>query len=472
MDMQLQRPITSGSRQAPDPYDQYLESRGLYRKHTARDASSLFRVIAEQMYDTQMLHYEIRLECVRFMTLKRRIFEKEIPGDFDSYMQDMSKPKTYGTMTELRAMSCLYRRNVILYEPFNMGTSVIFNRRYAENFRVFFNNENHFDSVYDVEYIERAAICQSIAFKLLYQKLFKLPDVSFAVEIMLHPHTFNWDRFNVEFDDKGYMVGAKCKVELPHETEMYTCHVQNISKDKKYGLIFVETIGKKIVVPYESLHPMPPEEYRPWSLPYRYHRQMPRMPLPKFAGKANKSAKWKKSKLFEIEYFESSKCDLIAMQGYMPAENCYHQDVHIQDDEQREHRDPEQNDQNPATEQRDREEPHAQQQHQRTKASRVQPQNSSSSQNQECSGSAAPPPPTQYMNYVPMIPSRPGHLPPPWPASPIALAEEFQFPISGTPHPPPTEVVFICHSVVMLHHHRELLLYRDRIHLCRFLLHR
>ncbi|KMZ08791.1 protein ovarian tumor locus isoform X1 [Drosophila simulans] len=572
MDMQLQRPITSGSRQAPDPYDQYLESRGLYRKHTARDASSLFRVIAEQMYDTQMLHYEIRLECVRFMTLKRRIFEKEIPGDFDSYMQDMSKPKTYGTMTELRAMSCLYRRNVILYEPFNMGTSVIFNRRYAENFRVFFNNENHFDSVYDVEYIERAAICQSIAFKLLYQKLFKLPDVSFAVEIMLHPHTFNWDRFNVEFDDKGYMVrihctdgrvfkldlpmdtncilenyklcnfhstngnqsiiarkggrleiknqeerkasgssgleltdmlpmcpnrlescvrqllddgispfpykvaksmdpnmyrniefdcwndmrkeaklynvyindynfkvGAKCKVELPHETEMYTCHVQNISKDKKYGLIFVETIGKKIVVPYESLHPMPPEEYRPWSLPYRYHRQMPRMPLPKFAGKANKSAKWKKNKLFEIEYFESTKCDLIPMQGYMPAENCYHQDVHIQDDEQRDHRDPEQNDQNPATEQRDREEPQAQQQHQRTKASRVQPQNSSSSQNQECSGSAAPPPPTQYMNYVPMIPSRPGHLPPPWPASPIALAEEFQFPISGTPHPPPTE---------------------------------
>jgi len=74
--MDMQRPITSGSRQAPDPYDQYLESRGLYRKHTARDASSLFRVIAEQMYDTQMLHYEIRLECVRFMTLKRRIFEK------------------------------------------------------------------------------------------------------------------------------------------------------------------------------------------------------------------------------------------------------------------------------------------------------------------------------------------------------------------------------------------------------------
>lgn len=48
----------------------------MYRKHTARDASCLFRVIAEQMYDTQMLHYEVRLECVRFMTRKRRIFEQ------------------------------------------------------------------------------------------------------------------------------------------------------------------------------------------------------------------------------------------------------------------------------------------------------------------------------------------------------------------------------------------------------------
>lgn len=72
----LARPITSGSRQAPDPFDQFLESRNMYRKHTARDASCLFRVIAEQMYDTQMLHYEVRLECVRFMTRKRRIFEQ------------------------------------------------------------------------------------------------------------------------------------------------------------------------------------------------------------------------------------------------------------------------------------------------------------------------------------------------------------------------------------------------------------
>ncbi|EDV35111.2 uncharacterized protein Dana_GF22579 [Drosophila ananassae] len=446
--IQLQRPITSGSRQAPDPYDQYLESRGLYRKHTARDASSLFRVIAEQLYDTQSLHYEIRLECVRFMTQKRRIFEKHIPGDFDSYIQDMAKPKTYGTMTELRAMCCLYRRNAVLFEPYNMGTAVIFKRNYQNDFRVFYNNENHFDSVYKVDYIETAAICQSITFKLLYQMLFKLPDVNFAVESMLHPHTFAWDPFDVVFDHQGYMirikcsdgrifvldlpevtnciledyqlcnfhssrgiqsrnrrnskrdlkqlqdqpqdqdvsgnmveetqdrlhmcsnkmvscvrqllddgitpfpykvaksldpnmyrniefdcwndirkeakrynaycndynfkVGAKCRVELEHELEMLTCHIQKISHDKASCLIFLEKLGKKILVPYDSLHPVPPDEFRPWTMPYRYQRPMNRLPhMTKFGNKAGgnhtKMAKWKKNKpvFEEAQFYEA-----------------------------------------------------------------------------------------------------------------------------------------------------------------------
>ncbi|XP_044316975.1 protein ovarian tumor locus isoform X2 [Drosophila rhopaloa] len=526
MDMQTQRPITSGSRQAPDPYDQYLESRGLYRKHTARDASSLFRVIAEQMYDTQMLHYEIRLECVRFMTLKRRIFEKDIPGDFDSYMQDMSKPKTYGTMTELRAMSCLYRRNVILYEPYNMGTSVIFNRRYPENFRVFFNNENHFDSVYKVDYIETAAICQSIAFKLLYQQLFKLPDVSFAVEIMLHPHSFDWDKFDVQFNDQGYMVRIQCSdgrsftLDLPENTNcilenfmlcnfhstngsqsnnsrkggrreskqqddrklqghepndqlpmcpnrLESCVRQllddgitpfpykvaksmdpymyrniefdcwnDIRKEAKRYNVYVNDYNFK--VPYESMHPLPPEEYRPWALPFRYQRQMNRVTLPKFVGKSNKISKWKKNKVFEMgQYFEPSKCDLMPMQGYIPMENCYQEVHHHQEEEQRHQRDPDQHDQNPVEEQREREDPQKQQQ-QRSKGTKPQRVNSNSNQNQESPISAAPPP-AQYMNYLPLLAGRPGQPPPAWPSSPLALSEEFPFHMPGPPHPPPAE---------------------------------
>ncbi|KAH8327443.1 deubiquitinase otu isoform X1 [Drosophila kikkawai] len=536
MMMRLQRPITSGSRQAPDPYDQYLESRCLYRKHTARDASSLFRAIAEQMYDTQMLHYEVRLECVRFMTQKRRIFEKDIHGDFDSYMIDMSKPKTYGTMTELRAMCCLYRRNVILFEPYNMGSSVIFNRRYSDNFRVFYNNENHFDSVYKVEYIEKAAICQSIAFKLLYKMLFKLPDVNFAVESMLHPHTFEWDACDEEFDNKGYMIhlqasdGRKFKLDLPEHTncilENYKlCNFHRIAgnqsnsngrrpggarRDSKSQLDhdssgnngsgssdimhmcpnrlvscvrqllddgitpFPYKVAKSLdpfmyrniefdcwndirkeakrynayandynfKVPYESLHPVPPDEFRPWTLPYRYQRQMQhhRMQLSKVASKPSKMAKWKKTKLFEIgQYFEPRKVVLGPMQGYVPLDNCYRGVA--QNGEQR---DPEQQNHgvdHSQREQSQREGPQKPRQ-QRTKELRVSRQISNApSHSHDSAASAALPPPTHFMNYLPIM--SPGHhgdpAPPSWPASPVAISEELQYPLAGPPPPPPAD---------------------------------
>ncbi|KAH8362444.1 hypothetical protein KR200_009735 [Drosophila serrata] len=578
MAMMMRRPITSGSRQAPDPYDQYLESRCLYRKHTARDASSLFRAIAEQMYDTQMLHYEVRLECVRFMTQKRRIFEKDIRGDFDSYMIDMSKPKTYGTMTELRAMCCLYRRNVILFEPYNMGTSVIFNRRYTDNFRVFYNNENHYDSVYKVEYIEKAAICQSITFKLLYKMLFKLPDVNFAVESMLHPLTFEWNTCDEEFDNKGYMirlqcsdgrkfqldlpeytncilenfklcnfhsiagnqnninsrkagggkrelksqpdhdstgnngsgssdimhmcpnrlvscvrqllddgitpfpykvaksldpfmyrniefdcwndirkeakrynayandynfkVGAKCRVEMEHAFELSTCHIQMIFRDKTHCLVFVEKIGKKLLVPYESLHPLPPDEFRPWSLPYRYQRHMHnhRMQLPKFMGKPNKMPKWKKTKLFQVgQYFEPTKCDLPPMPGYLPLENCYREVA--QNDEQR---GLDQQDHGLTQDQREQSHREGTQKprQQRPKELGAQRQiANTSSHGHESAASAALPPSTHFMNYLPMMSS--GHsgdqAPAPWPASPLTITEDFQYPMGGPPPPPPAD---------------------------------
>lgn len=46
-----------------------------------------------------------------------------------------------------------------------------------------------------------------------------------------------------------FQVGAKCRVELEHELEMLTCHIQKISHDKASCLIFLEKLGKKILVP-------------------------------------------------------------------------------------------------------------------------------------------------------------------------------------------------------------------------------
>jgi OTU domain-containing protein 4 len=37
------------------PMDQWLESQGYYRKHTARDGSCLFRAVSEQVFKDNLL---------------------------------------------------------------------------------------------------------------------------------------------------------------------------------------------------------------------------------------------------------------------------------------------------------------------------------------------------------------------------------------------------------------------------------
>lgn len=55
----------------------------------------------------------------------------------------------------------IFRRNVFLFEPFNLGNYFNEYRSYfKEVFRVFYTPERHFDSVFTSDYIQEAAICQ------------------------------------------------------------------------------------------------------------------------------------------------------------------------------------------------------------------------------------------------------------------------------------------------------------------------
>lgn len=105
----MERAFSSGSRQAPDPIDQFLEGHNYYRKHTARDASCLFRVISEQIYDSQLHHLAIREMCVSYMRKHWQFFQRLVERDFDEYLDDMSKSKTYGTLLELQAAGRLFQ---------------------------------------------------------------------------------------------------------------------------------------------------------------------------------------------------------------------------------------------------------------------------------------------------------------------------------------------------------------------------
>lgn len=183
------RLFAAGSRQAPDPYDQFLEQKGFYRKHTARDASCLFRVISEQVYGTQQHHFKIRDDCVSFMRKNNKMFENEIKKNYFEYVEEMAMRKTYGTLVELRVMGHRYKKNVMLFSAFNTGNYFVKEQEYEGCLNVFFTPEKHFDSIFAVEYIENLAFTQGCCFELLYEKVYGIPDVMYAVEQMLHdPH--------------------------------------------------------------------------------------------------------------------------------------------------------------------------------------------------------------------------------------------------------------------------------------------
>lgn len=180
------RQFASGSRQAPDPYDQFLEREGYYRKHVARDATCLFRTFSEQVFDVQMYHGKVRMDCIRWMRKKSEEYSKKISGDLDEYITEMSKLRSYGSFIELHALAHAYRRNVLLFEPYNLGTWFVKDDRYQQAVLVFFSPEKHFDSIFPITFIQNAAYCQALVYEILYVNVFKLPDVMYSVERMLH----------------------------------------------------------------------------------------------------------------------------------------------------------------------------------------------------------------------------------------------------------------------------------------------
>ena len=103
------RPFATGSKPGPDAVDHYLEEKGFYRKHTARDASSLFRVISEQVFDVQNYHEKIRQDCAAFMEDHSKEYQNEVDKNFYNYVSHLRRPRTHGSLLELKVMARMYR---------------------------------------------------------------------------------------------------------------------------------------------------------------------------------------------------------------------------------------------------------------------------------------------------------------------------------------------------------------------------
>uniref|UniRef100_A0A8D0EUP5 ubiquitinyl hydrolase 1 n=1 Tax=Strix occidentalis caurina TaxID=311401 RepID=A0A8D0EUP5_STROC len=139
--------------------DGYLRSQGLYRKRVAKDGSCLFRAVAEQVLHSQSRHIDVRMACVDYLRKNREKFEA------------VSIFEWVGQV-EISALSLMYKKDFIIYREPNASPSHVTENGFSDKVLLCFSNGNHYDIVYPIEYSEKAALCQSLLYELLYEKVF------------------------------------------------------------------------------------------------------------------------------------------------------------------------------------------------------------------------------------------------------------------------------------------------------------
>ncbi|XP_018530205.1 putative bifunctional UDP-N-acetylglucosamine transferase and deubiquitinase ALG13 isoform X2 [Lates calcarifer] len=157
--------------------DEYLSSLRLYRKMVARDASSLFRAVSEQLYYSQNYHQRIRQDCANFMRANRCNFEPFVEGSFEKYLERLEDPKETVGQVEIRALSQLYRRCFLIYRYPGKPATVISEDDYVDKVMLCCSINGHYDIVYQRSYPASAALCQSLLYELLYTQVFGVEEV-------------------------------------------------------------------------------------------------------------------------------------------------------------------------------------------------------------------------------------------------------------------------------------------------------
>ncbi|XP_063271432.1 OTU domain-containing protein 4 isoform X3 [Prinia subflava] len=163
--------------------DRYLRSQGLYRKKVAKDGSCLFRAVAEQVLHSQSRHIDVRMACVDYLRKNREKFEAFIEGPFEDYLKSLENPQEWVGQVEISALSLMYKKDFIIYQEPNASPSRVTENGFSDKVLLCFSNGNHYDIVYPIEYAEKAALCQSLLYELLYEKVFDVDVKKIVAEL-------------------------------------------------------------------------------------------------------------------------------------------------------------------------------------------------------------------------------------------------------------------------------------------------
>ncbi|XP_042219604.1 putative bifunctional UDP-N-acetylglucosamine transferase and deubiquitinase ALG13 isoform X3 [Homarus americanus] len=169
-----------------DPFDEWLESQGLYRKQVARDGSCLFRAVAEHVFMSQTEHVHVRSLCLAYMMLYEEDFQPFLEIPIDHHVFKLRDVREWGGHTEIIAMSRLFKVDFLIYQEIGRAPYRATENNFPGSLMLSFTHGNHYDIVYKKEKANIRGFCQSVVYDNLYTHVFQLKDVRLAVDTMLH----------------------------------------------------------------------------------------------------------------------------------------------------------------------------------------------------------------------------------------------------------------------------------------------
>lgn len=188
--------------------DELLDAIGLIRHVVPRDGNSLFRCISQCVFFTQSCHLTVRKHLLQFSALQTEEFGQMTELSVNNYANKIIDKKLDGEFLDMRIAAKLYKINIVFYVDTHPFVPVIIETpKSVKTLNICLNYEGTYDLVLSKEEVVNISFCQTILYKTLYDNVYKLSGVDFAVKEMLFDRNLPSSKSN---DLKSLEKRASC----------------------------------------------------------------------------------------------------------------------------------------------------------------------------------------------------------------------------------------------------------------------
>ncbi|XP_044756221.1 uncharacterized protein LOC123314884 isoform X2 [Coccinella septempunctata] len=188
----------------PGAVDNWLEALGYYRKNVAYDETCLFRAVSEQLFNIQIYHERVRIDCINYAKKNLDEFLEfvETKEELVDHIEKLEKHMIICGNLEIQMLSRKYKCNITIFDASRQQADHIIKKGNTKVILLCLMNEDHYDAVYQREHIVTAGFCQSIVYKLLYENVFDIQNVDDIVQGMLYDKTYITTQADLLLDEK------------------------------------------------------------------------------------------------------------------------------------------------------------------------------------------------------------------------------------------------------------------------------